>query len=176
MNRFTEEDIFNYLDRSMTPEQSKQFEKRLNSDPELKSAVSEARIAHQYFKNNSLEKAPVHLANQVMTSISKATKTKYYRPSGLFSSTGFLLVSGVFTALVAFMSLINAGYVDLQRMAPGLVENQTLLDSFFDDFFISESIITNSLVVIYGVLALVVLDKLLFNPFFKKRAKRLGYH
>jgi hypothetical protein len=173
MNSFTEEDIFNYLDQSMSPEKRKQFEKRLVSDPELKAALSEAITAHQFFRSNPLEKAPEHLATQIMNRVSKAAKTKYYRPSGLFSNTSFLLVSGVVTAVVAFLSLINSGYFDVQSMAPGLFTNETHLISFPENL---SRIISNSLVVIYGVLALVVLDKFVFNPLFRKRVKRLGYH
>ena len=176
MSSFNQEDIFSYLDQSMTPEKLQQFKKQLNSDPELKAAVDEARTAHEYFKNNALEKAPAPLADQVMTRISETAKTKYYRPSGLFSSTGFLLVSGIITALVAFLSLISSGYLDLSSVMPGLFENSTALSNLSENFFITKRTITNSLVVIYGVLALVVLDKFVFNPFFKKRVKRLGYH
>ena len=176
MKRFKEEDIYNYLDQTMTPELRKQFEQELNNNPELESAVEEAREAHGYFHKNSLEKAPEGLSDQVMVEVNKIAHTKYYRPSGLFSSTGFLLVCGVLTALVAFLSLLNTGYVDWQSMAPGMIESGSSAHGFLDGFSVNKKIITNSLVVIYGVLALVVLDKVVLNPLFKRRVKQLDYN
>lgn len=176
MNRYSDEHIFKYLDQSLTPEQVKEFEQELKNNPELNSAVAQTQKAHSLLVDNSLEKAPAQLSEQVIARVTKISKTKYYRPSGLFSNTSFLLISGVLTALVSFLSLSNAGYIDWQGIFPGLFEGDILSAYNFTDRIISKKMITNATLVIYGVLGLVLLDRFVFNPMFRRKAKRLGFN
>jgi hypothetical protein len=111
-----------------------------------------------------------------MAEISDFSKKNYYRPNGLSSSSGFLMVSGIVTALVAFLSLINGGYIDIQDLIPAMFENDlSTTNSFFRKLF-NVRTITNAMLVIYGGLALVILDRLVLNPFFRKRTKHLEYN
>jgi hypothetical protein len=135
------------------------------------------RTSHAYFLENQVEVGPEQLADHVMAEVSELSRKEYYRPSGLFNNTSFLLICGVLTALVAFLSLTNAGYFDLQSLAPNLNETSIFKEwNFFDGIVISKRILTNSMLVIYGVLALALVDRLILNPMFRRRAKQLGFN
>ena len=176
MKRYTEEHIYKYLDQELSAKHKAEFEQALKNNPELKELVAEAKKAHQVFSVNHLEKAPEKLSSKVMHRIKTSSKANYYRPSGLFSSTSFLLISGILTALIALLSMINAGYIDPQSVAPTLVEGEVLTNNKFWQTVISKKIVTNSMLVIYGVLALVLLDRFILHPFFRGKAKQLGFH
>ncbi len=176
MSNYGEQEIFHYLDQEMTPEQTKAFELALKNDPELKSALEAAQKSHQYFNQNNLEKAPEVLTDQVIQKITASSNKKYYRHYGLFSSTTFLLISGVLTALVAFLSLISSDYIDWSAVSPGIPEgSMSYTDNLFRGF-VSRKVINSSMLVIYGILALVLLDRFVLNPLFRGKMKQLGYH
>lgn len=173
MSRFTEEHIFDYLDQTLTPEQKREFEQEMNRDPEFKATVEQFRVAHLCFLNNNLETSSSQLPDRVLSEISTLSKNEYYGPSGLFSNTGFLLISGILTALVALLSMIQGGHIDLQSLAPGLAE-MNIFKNWTLDALIAKRLINNSMMVIYGVLALVLLDRFVLNPFFRRKPKQLG--
>jgi len=173
MSRYTEEHIFNYLDQAMSPEAAAAFEQEMSKDPELKAAVDNLRNAHDYLQANQLEPAPAQLPDRVMAEVRKVSSEPYYRPSGLFSNTSFLLVSGILTALVAFLSIMQSGDLSLQTVAPNLNEISYFQNISFDGI-ISKKAITNSFMVICGVLGLALLDRFLLNPYFRKKPRQLG--
>jgi len=174
MSRFTEEYIFNYLDQALTPEENAELELEMQNDPELKITVEQFRTAHIYFLENQIEATPEKLSDQIMAEVSTLS-SQYYRPSGLFNNTNFLLIAGILTAVIAFLSLVNAGYFDLQTLAPSLTETDMITKWTFLDGMISKRIITNSMLVIYGVLALGLLDRFILNPLFRRKVK-LGFN
>ena len=175
MSRFTEEYIFNYLDQALTPEENAELELEMQNDPELKITVEQFRTAHIYFLENQIEATPEKLSDQIMAEVSTLSKSQYYRPSGLFNNTSFLLIVGILTAVIAFLSMVNAGYFDLQTLAPSLTETDMITEWTFLDGMISKRVITNSMLVIYGVLALGLLDRFIINPLFRRKAK-LGFN
>ncbi len=174
MSRFTEEYIFNYLDQALTPEENAELELEMQNDPELKITVEQFRTAHIYFLENQIEATPEKLSDQIMAEVSTLS-SQYYRPSGLFNNTNFLLIAGILTAVIAFLSMVNAGYFDLQTLAPSLTETDMITKWTFLDGMISKRIITNSMLVIYGVLALGLLDRFILNPLFRRKVK-LGFN
>ena len=176
MSRFTEEHIFNYLDQVLTAQEIAEFEQEMQNDPELKTTVEQLRTSHVYFLENQVEAGPEQLADHVMAEVTELSRKEYYRPSGLFNNTSFLLICGVLTAMVAFLSLTNAGYFDLQSLIPNLNETSIFKERNFFDGMISKRILTNSMLVIYGVLALALVDRLILNPMFRRRAKQLGFN
>jgi hypothetical protein len=174
MSRFTEQYIFNYLDQALTSEENAELELEMQNDPELKITVEQFRTAHIYFLENQIEATPEKLSDQIMAEVSTLS-SQYYRPSGLFNNTNFLLIAGILTAVIAFLSLVNAGYFDLQTLAPSLTETDMITKWTFLDGMISKRIITNSMLVIYGVLALGLLDRFILNPLFRRKVK-LGFN
>lgn len=176
MSLYNEEQILKYLDRELTPEQVKAFEQELKKDPELKATVEQLISTNEIFNANRLEKAPDQLSADVMAEISGFSKKNYYRPNGLSSSSGFLMASGIVTALVAFLSLINGGYIDMQELIPATFANDLFSTSSFFSKLLNARTITNAMLVIYGGFALVILDRLVLNPFFRKRTRQLGYN
>lgn len=176
MSRFTEEHIFNYLDQKLTPQEIAELEQEMQNDPEFKTRVEQLRTSHLYFLESQIEAGPEKLSDQIMAEVATLSKNKYYRPSGLFNSTSFLLISGVLTAIVAFLSLVNAGYVDFLSFTFGLNEIGIFRELNFSDGIISKRVINNSMLVIYGVLAMALLDRLILNPMFRRKAKQLGFN
>ncbi len=176
MSRFTEEHIFNYLDQVLMPGEVAAFEQELQSDPELKSRVEKLQVSHRYFLENRVEAGPEQISDQVMVAVTELSQKKYYRPSGLFNSTSFLLTAGILTAVVAFLSVANAGYFDLQNLAPGLTETSIFKEWTFLKAMVNKRVLTNAMVVIYCVLALALVDRLILNPIFRKRVKNLGFN
>ncbi|GJM28458.1 MAG: hypothetical protein DHS20C17_10930 [Cyclobacteriaceae bacterium] len=177
MSHFTEEHIFKYLDQELSAEQVKAFEEQLKTDPQLKATVEQLKYANQTFHSNRLEKAPDHLSDKILMEISDSSRKGYYRPNGLSSSSGFLLITGCLTALVTLLSVVNGGYIDLQSFMPTAVFETSLTNSNqFLSNLISDKALINSMMVIYGGLALVLLDRFVLNPLFRKRAKHLGYN
>jgi anti-sigma-K factor RskA len=175
MKRYTEEDIYRYLDEELSTQQRAEFEQALAKTSELRQMLAQARNAHQAFSQNSLEKAPPALSTQVMNRIKASSKGSYYRPAGLFSNTGFLLISGVLTALVAVLSIINGGYLELQSLAPSMVQVDALTDSRLWQILSSKKIVTNAMLVLYGILGLILLDRFVFHPYFHSRIKQLEF-
>jgi len=176
MSSFTEEHIFNYLDQVLIPSEVAAFEQELQNDPELKSRVEKLQISHRYFLENRVEAAPEQLSDQVMVAVTELSKKEYYRPSGLFNNTSFLLIAGILTAIVAFFSLINAGYIDLKILVPSLAETNIINEWTFLKGMISNRILINAMVVISSVLALALVDRLILNPMFRKRVKDFGFN
>jgi hypothetical protein len=175
MSHYSEEHIFNYLDRALSPEQVTDFENEMKRDPDLKAMVEQLRTPHEYLSDNTFEFAPTQLSDRVMTEVKKISKEPYYRPTGLFSNSGFLLVSGILTALVAFLSIIQGGYLDLNSFVP-IDSGTTLLKQWSLDGLITKKTITNTMIVIYGVLALALFDRFVLNPFFKRKPKQMGFN
>ena len=175
MSRFKEEDIFLYLDQKLTVEESAKFEQEMEQDPEFRATVEEFRKAHNYISSHSLETAPDTLTDKVMTEVGKTSKQNYYRPSGLFSNSSFLLVSGILTAMVALISILQAGDLDLQGILPSINE-VSYLQSLSLEGFITKKALTNSFMVICGVLALALLDRFVLNPLFRKGTKHLEFN
>lgn len=176
MSRFTEEHIFNYLDQLLTSQEIAELEQEMQNDPVFKTTVEQLRASHLCFLENQIEAGPANLSDQIMAEVTTLSKNQYYRPLGLFNNTSFLLISGVITALVAFLSMINAGYFDLQSLAPSLSEVDIYKEWTFLNSMISKQLITNSMLVIYGVLALALLDRLILNPLFRRRARQLRFN
>jgi hypothetical protein len=137
--------------------------------------VEQLRTPHEYLSDNTFESAPTQLSDRVMTEVKKISKEPYYRPTGLFSNSGFLLVSGILTALVAFLSIIQGGYLDLNSFVP-IDSGTTLLKQWSLDGLITKKTITNTMIVIYGVLALALFDRFVLNPFFKRKPKQMGFN
>jgi hypothetical protein len=175
MSRFTEEDIFKYLDRTLSQEEEAHFETQLENDPDLKLKVEEFRRAHDYISTNALESAPDGLTDKVMIEVAKKSNKNYYRPSGLFSNTSFLLVSGVLTAMIALTSILQTGSYDMQGMLPDVSEISYLKDWSLEGL-VTKRALTNSFMVICGVLALALLDRFVLNPFFRKESKNLEFN
>ena len=176
MSRFTEEHIFNYLDQVLTAQEIAELEQEMQNDPELKTTVEQLRTSHVYFLENQVEAGPEQLADHVMAEVTELSRKEYYRPSGLFNNTSFLLIIGVLTAIVSFLSLVSTGHFDLSSLVSRLNEMGIFSEGTFMDGMISNRAITNSMLVIYGVLALVLLDRLLLNPLFRRRARQLGFN
>ncbi len=176
MTQFTEEHILNYLDQALTAQEIAELEQEMQNDPELKTTVEQLRTSHVYFLENQVEAGSEQLADHVMAEVTELSRKEYYRPTGLFNNTSFLLTAGILTAVVAFLSVINAGYFDLQILVPNLTETSILKEWTFLKAMISKRILTNSMLVIYGVLALALVDRLILNPMFRKRARNLGFN
>ena len=175
MSRFTEEDIFKYLDRTLSKEDAALFETQLENNPELKLAVEEFRRVHNYISTNALESAPEDLTDKVMMEVTKTSKKTYYSPSGLFSNTSFLLVSGILTAMIALTSILQTGAFDMQSMLPDVSEISYLKDWSLEGL-VTKRALTNSFMVICGVLALALLDRFVLNPLFRKESKKLEFN
>ena len=175
MSQYTEEHIFKYLDQSLSTQEMTDFEQELKRNPELLARVDQFRVAHEYLSNHTLESAPPQFSNQVMKEIRKTSKDPYFRPTGLFSNSGFLLVSGILTALIAMVSIIQGGYLDMSTFVPADAE-LTFIEQWSLDGLITKRTLTNTMMVIYGVLALVLLDRFVLNPIFKKKPKQLGFN
>jgi len=174
MSQFTEEHIFNYLDDLLTSEQNAALERAMQTDFDLKETVDRLRTAHLCFQDNKLESGPDHLTNQIMEEVTAISKKEYYSPSGLFSSTSFLLISGILTAVVAFLSLLSAGYFNFQDVIPGITELSFIKDWDLLNGGVSKRLITNTGLVIFGILALALVDRLILNPIFRRRYKSIG--
>ena len=155
--------------------ESSDFETEMKQDPELRAAVKEFRRAHDYISNHVLESAPDYLTDNIMIEVGKTSNKNYYRPSGLFSNSSFLLVSGVLTAAVALISILQAGNMDLQSMLPSINEIGYLKNWSLEGF-ITKKALTNSFMVICGVLALALLDRFVLNPLFRKGTKHLEFN
>ena len=174
MSQFTEEHIFNYLDDLLTSKQNTELELAMQADTDLKETVDRLRTAHLCLQDNNLESGPDHLSNQIMSEVIAISKKEYYSPSGLFSSTNFVLISGVLTAVEAFLSLVSAGYFNFQDIVPGLTELSFIKDWDLLNGGVSKKLITNTALVIFGILALALVDRLVLNPIFRRRYKSIG--
>lgn len=169
MSQFSEEEIFNYLDGSSSEEQKRAFQQALSDDAAFKAYFEQFKAIEESLISMPLEKTPDGMSDRVMEQVKSLPQTAYYHNTSIFSGTRFLIISGVLTALVAIISLFNSGYLSVESLettAQGyqLLEEWTVVKGFF-----SQKMLTNAMLVIFGVLSLGILDRVILHPLFKKK-------
>jgi len=172
MTQFSQEHIQKYLDQELSADQRKAFEKALQNDTSLKSDYEQLQIAHKALERNKLEKAPDQFSARVLAAISGSSR-KYYYSHGLGGNTGFLLISGIITALIALLSVINSGYLDLQGLTQFLPNVDASIENNFLRGLVKQQTLTKAMMVILGILAITILDRFILNPMFRKRVRQL---
>ena len=168
MTQFSHEHILQYLDQEMSSEQQKKFKKELQDDPEFRSDFEQLKLAHDALQQDRIDKAPIEFSSKVMASISGSGR-KYYYTNGLSSNSGFLFFSGILTALIALLSVINSGYLDVQGLVRSLSSTEVSIETDFLQGLVSQQTLTRAMMVIFGILAITILDRLVLNPMFRKR-------
>ncbi len=169
MSRFNEEMIFKYLDDACSASEKQRIQKALSEDKVFRLRFQQLEAIHESLSAMPLERSPESLTNEVMDKVEALPHSRYYQSASVFSGSRFLIISGILTALVAVISLFNSGYLSLESLetaAEGyqLVEEWSLVKGYFN-----QRMLTNIMLVIFGVLSLVLLDRVVLNPFFKKK-------
>ena len=168
MTQYSHEHILKYLDQEMNSEQQDNFKKELQNDPELRSDFEQLKLAHETLQQDRIDKAPIEFSAKVMASVSGSGR-KYYYTNGLGSNSGFLFVSGILTALIALLSVFNSGYIDVQGLARSLSSTDVSIENDFLQGLVSQQTLTRAMMVIFGILAITILDRFVLNPMFRKR-------
>lgn len=168
MTPYSHERILQYLDQEMSSEQQVIFRKELQGDPELRSDFEQLKLAHDILQEDRIDKVPMEFSTKVMKSISTSGR-KYYYTNGLGSSSGFLFISGILTAIIALLSVINSGYLDLQGLARSVSSADLSIENNFLQELVNQQTLNRAMMVIFGILAITILDRFVLNPMFRKR-------
>ena len=173
MSEFTDQNIFDYLDGTCSKSERMLFEAELPQNPVLQQRYEELKALNSSLEAMSLESSPEHLTDQVMEEV-RALPSEYAGSSSLFSGTRFFIVSGILTAIVALISMFNAGYLEMGTLET-TAENYRLVEELsFLKGLLTKKMLTNAVLLIYGVLGLALLDRAVLNPLFRRKIKRLS--
>ncbi|MDH3708667.1 MAG: hypothetical protein OER04_02200 [Cyclobacteriaceae bacterium] len=174
MSRFTDQDLFDYLDGSCSKSQKRQIEQELREDKALRKRYDEFLALDQSMAQLSLERSPEDLSDKIMDQIRTLPQLDYMGSSSIFSGTKFFIVSGIVTAMVALISLFSSGYLSLEPLETTMGKYQLMEEWNFLKGVLTKRMLTNAMLLIYGVLGLALLDRAVLNPLFRKKAKRLS--
>lgn len=173
MSRFKEEIIFEYLDDTCSSAVKQQIEEELATNDMFRARFEQLQSAHQGMLSLSLERPPAQLTDKVMQKLQALPQPGYSGYSGIFSGTGFLLVTGILTALVAFISMFNSGLFSVQSLDSAAQGYKLMEEWSYLKGILSERTLTNLMLVIYGALSIALLDGIVLNAIFRKKNKQL---
>ena len=174
MSSFTDQDIFNYLDGTCTKTESLGFEAELEQNNALQQRYQELKALNRSLSELAVEPSPEPMVDKVMEEVRALPKKDYAGSSTLFSGTHFFIISGILTAIVALISIFNAGYLEVETLET-TAENYRFLEEWtFLKGLLTKKMLTNAVLLIYGVLGLALLDRAILNPLFRRKVKRLS--
>ncbi len=169
----SEEQIFNLLDGDCAPTEVAIYNTHLANCASCHALWEEYSFLDSQLKNILLEKAPENFTDKVMDKWQVAGQTKtdwvYRHPP---------VLAWVSIGLITTLLVISGYYSLLSIKAYSLGDiTQPLLDTsgkWFDfNGFLQQEWIWNGFFIINGILALMIMDKVLFRPFFEKKRQAL---
>ncbi len=174
MSLQNEKEIFDYLDGNCSPETRREIKEKLASNPEFNAQFLALESVHKSMSELPLDKSPPDLPAKVMTSIKTLPSPSYHFGDDLFTGKGFFLVTGILTAMIALLSLLSSGYVSLEQLETTAESYKIIGDLTFLKTFFSKKMLTTSMLAVYGILSLALLDRMVLKPLFRKKIKQVS--
>ena len=163
MNHPTDEDLVRLIDDEATPEAQTAYRAHLDQCPACQRLHRELTATERWMVALPLENPPADFTDQLMEKLHPAGAFLSYRS---LNNLHFLLGAIGLTLSVLAVSLWLAGSVRLLPSAVGNGGPGAVLDFFL---LLRNPLVKNVLLVINGILALLVFDKRVLQPFFHRR-------
>jgi anti-sigma factor RsiW len=162
-----EESIFNYLDGSLSDSERKELEVQLNQDDVLRTRFEELQAVHVFINELKIEQPSGNFTSVVMSNLDQVPDTT----TRAFSLNSILLLAGILMAVGIASLLVSAGVFDGAAVVD--LNNVDLTQKYFKfsipTFIIQSKLIVNIIIFLNVALALIVLDRSVLKPFFRRR-------
>ncbi|ELR70325.1 hypothetical protein C900_04010 [Fulvivirga imtechensis AK7] len=171
--KITDELLLDYIDGSLTPEQTAQVNESLN-DPGTAERLKELKQIDQFLSTQILETPSRNFTSKVMANLHKpiVDQPYYSRRNGFIVLALALLTviagSMFMTESVVSIDLFNS--IDLTRYnAPIEIPQVNMPDT------VNLKILTDGLLFTMVILALLLLDRVVLRPFFRSRRTEVQF-
>jgi anti-sigma factor RsiW len=162
-----EESLLNYLDGKLSDAERQKVEDQLKQDETLRLRFEELQAVNFFLKGLKVEQPSKNFTTLVMNNLDQAPATQR------FSLNSFLLLAGILMAIGIASLLVSSGVfdgataiVDLNNDADSM---QQYIKFSLPTFIIQGKLIMNIIIFLNVALALVVLDRVILKPFFRRR-------
>ncbi len=162
MEKISDEILLEYLDGTLEARETELLRNRLQNDVVLKVRLEELKQADQYL-NGVIDNPSPRFADIVWTKISEASKAPTFRLNG------FLIVIASMLTVIAGSYFMTDGIVELNLKIPATVSEYVTVPQIELPEGINLKMISQ--VLLYGLsfLILLILDKAILKPYFRKR-------
>ena len=162
---FSDEEILTYLDGLLGEHEQKAFEEALGSSPRLQQRLKWLQSVEKLFSENSVAVPSPEFTDNVMASLDSYRHIR-------FSRNGLLLLLGVLVALTLVVLLMAGGNFDpgiFNEMVPKSLNIGDAQFSLPYHEFIDIKMLINGVLFLNLFLALLLLERVIFRPLFKRR-------
>ena len=166
--QYTDETLLNYLDGTLSPDETKALEDALPRDSKLQEQLDWLRKSEALFSETSFEKAPDYFTAQVMGKLDTAPVQQKR------SSRNNLLLLGGILALVFLASFLvyTGAFSYTTTIDLGHMVSLEQFKNILPPVPLNEKLIVNVIILFNIALAFLVLDRTLLKPWFERRARR----
>ena len=166
MNHLTDEELFRLLDGEVSTEERTGYQLHLAQCPACNTLYKELTAIDSQLSALPLETPTVTFTDRLLEKLQPSPTLLSYR--GL-NNLNFLFLAIGLVVLVTAVSLLLVGQISLPAIggagkSVGTPVDLTLLRSFFQS-----PLLKTLLLVVNGILVLLLVDKLVLQPFFSKR-------
>jgi anti-sigma factor RsiW len=167
ISQHMEEQLLDYLDGLLPSTERQSLEAQLRQNDALRSRLEELKSVHFLLKDLKIEQPSKNFSSLVMNGLDQTPEVKTLPlRSSLMLLAGILIVIGIASLLVSTGVFDGATtIVDLKTFK--LPKDYVKLD--LPAFAIDGKLIVNTIIFLNVALALVVLDRVILKPIFKRR-------
>lgn len=173
MNKYSQnqdEIILQYLDGQVPMKDKVEFESALKSDAQLNERFHQLKVVHDSLHLAKLENPSSDFTARVMRNLSKAPARLYMSPKN-----GLMLLLGITIAMTLGVIFLSTGTFDQLTGVVSLDKlniPETMVPKNLPSIPFNGSLVMKVLVGLNLVIAFVLLDKTVLQPYFRNRATR----
>ena len=165
MNHLTDEALFRLLDGEVSASERTDYQDHLAQCSACQALYTQLAVIDAQLSVLPLETPSVAFADRLLEKLQPSTPLLSYR--GL-NNLNFLWLAIGLVVLVTAVSLLMVGQLSLPSIGGGQAP-APVLDLTWVRTFLQSPLLKTFMLVVYGVLALLLVDKLVLQPFFSKR-------
>jgi anti-sigma factor RsiW len=166
MNHLTDDELFSLLDGECSTEERTAYRTHLAECLSCQTLYKEFSAIDSQLSAMPLETPSVAFTDRLLEKLQPSAQLFAYR--GL-NNLNFLFLAIGLVVLVTAVSLLMMGPINLPAMAGMGKSVSTPVDLTFLRTFFQSPLLKTFMLVVNGILALLLVDKLVLQPFFNKR-------
>jgi hypothetical protein len=163
MQQQVEGKLLDYIDGNLSDDETQKLEAMLLKDEALRSCLKELKMVDFYLKALKVEQPTLNFTDQVMKAVDAQPVSENISPW-----MGKLLLAGILTVSLLTSLLVSSGFFDGIATLPDL-DNINYFNFSMPVINISGKLMINIIIFLNVALALLVLDRAVLKPFFKRR-------
>lgn len=171
MDKITDEILLDYLDGSLTEEKAEYVKELLDQDNELKSRLMDLKMADQYMIGN-MDSPSMNFTETVWNRISSSGRTSKFSLNGLL----IVLAAMITVVLGSYFMTDSIIDLDLNVTVPSTVTEYVKVPQIEMPEGVNLKTVSQVLLYSISLLLLLILDKAILKPYFKRRKELLGSH